>query len=83
MFKSALQHRSILVAISVIMGLVSASLAVANGINLVPNPGFENGFTNWDLFESPGDWSISTGDAYQGSQWRNSTPRRWDTTTLR
>ncbi len=68
MFKSALQHRSILVAISVIMGLVSASLAVANGINLVPNPGFENGFTNWDLFESPGDWSISTGDAYQGSQ---------------
>ena len=36
--------------------------------NLVPNGGFENGFNSWTFSENPPVWSISTGDAYDGSQ---------------
>ena len=54
MFKSALQHRSNLGRHQRDNGpRVRLPLAVANGINLVPNPGFENGFTNWDCLNLP------------------------------
>ncbi len=60
-----MSRASLGIAVIIALCLPNGSFATTN---LVQNPGFEDGLSGWNLYESPQLWATSTTNAYEGSQ---------------